>query len=1201
MVTTLLKSTLREIRQSLGRYLAILAIIALGVGFFSGLRTCQPAMMATGVSYLDRYDFYDFRLMSTLGFTGEDVEAIAEMEGVESAVGSVYAEFLWQRSEDDDVVLLSHMLTDQIDKAVLVAGRMPQSADECLGDARYFSQEDVGRALKVSEHNAADTRDLLVYDEYTIVGLANSPLYMNFERGTASIGSGSVAAFVLIPEEGFEFEAYHEIYLRMKDSADAYSNAYQQQIDAIKPQVEEMLKKRANLRYDTLYQDALEEIRDGEQELSDGWEEYHTERAEAEQELQDAYADLLDGEKEYADGVADYEQGLREYEDALKSFVEAEQELKDGWVSYEEGRAEGERELSNARSELEKFEQELMDGYRELSEGRRELEKNQEDLKNARHEMEENEKQLLYVNTLLETSRQQLEQSEEDYQKTEDLYLSGEQMAASLGMSVEELFAAENQAAVEAAFAASGNSWDEFKSGWNMAEERLEADLTSGTLEKVKDQLNESRTAYEKSKKEYDDNYAKLLKGQQELEAAEQKLSAGISQLEVAQKQLDDARNQLGEGWNEYYEGRGEFEQELLDAERGLLDGEADLKDAKAELADAKTDLDTVPGEMQDARQELDEGWIEYEDGFAKAETEFADAEAELRDGEQEIAEAYLELEDLKNPNTYTLTRKENAGYVSFDNDTSIVASVSLVFPIFFFLVAALVCMTTMKRMVDEQRTQIGVLKAIGYSNAQIIGKYLFYSGSAAAIGAVIGYILGSWGMPLIIWEIYGMMYGFAPLKSMFDPLLAVVSIAAALLCSMGTTYLSCRVELTRPAAELIRPKTPKAGKRVFLEYITPIWKRMSFLRKVSVRNVLRYRSRMIMMILGIGGCTALLVTGFGIRDSVSTIADDQYNLITLYDYSVDFRESQTSEQAGEFLSDHGWEPENGLLVHSGSTDIVTENASKSVYLVIPEEGRLDGFISLHSGEREISFPEVGNAVITRGLAQNMGIDVGDAVSLRDETLGTIEVTVSDICDHHIFHYVYIAPETYQQQLNSVPEYKTLYVLAHPDADPYAESVQLAGGDEISSISVNAMTRDTVENTLNRLNLIIVVVVAFAAALAFIVLYNLTNINITERVREIATIKVLGFHQNEQAAYVFREINMLSVAASFVGLLMGTALHAFVMEQVKVDGMYFPRQIEPVSYLMSVLLTLLFTVIITNCLRSKLKKIDMAESLKSIE
>ena len=1047
MVSTLFKSSIREIRQSLGRYLAIMAIIALGVGFFAGVRMSQPDMIATGSEYLDTYNLYDFRLISTLGFTDEDVDAFAAEEAVSKAQGSYYREFLWNTPEGDENVLIAHSLTEEINDVNLLYGRMPRSADECLVDALAFSSDDLGRQINVSENNDEDTLDLLAYEFYTIVGIVESPLYMSNERGTSSIGTGSVNGYVLIPEEGFDSDIYYEIYITLNTEAAAYSKEYEDLYERIEPEVKALLEERADIRYTTLYSDAADEIAEGEEELSDGWKKYYRNKANTEQNLLAVYDELTNNEKLYVEKRASYEENLAAYEASIQQLSEAKATLD---TSFTEGQQQIQQELAKV------------------------------------------------------------------------------------------------SAAVEAA----QNSYDQTRAA--LEAERSKDDADQVMIEQLQQQLLEAEHALNVAQSAYNDTKVLLA---EKSAAASAEYSAAREALAAEEATLDTVKQQLDVGGNE----------------------------------------------LEGARIALDSGWASYYSGKATANSEFSKARKELEDGEADLLDAKEQLVELEEPVTYLLGRNENAGYVGFDNDTSIIKAISIVFPVFFFLVAALVCMTTMTRMVDEQRTQIGVLKAIGYSNWQIIGKYLMYSGSAAIIGSVIGYAIGSFCLPWVIWEIYGIIYGFAELNFIFDPVLAILSIFVAVLCSVGATYAACQAELRKPAAELIRPKAPKAGKRVFLEYITPIWSRLSFLHKVTARNVLRYKSRLVMMILGIGGCTALLVTGFGIRDSVQNIADDQFDKITLYDYSVNFNDPITEESLNDFLSGRDWSREEALIVHSSSIDVSSDSAAKSAYLVVSSENTLDGFIDLHSEDAAIAYPGYGEVVINYALARELGISQGDTIELYDESLGIMEATVSGICDNYISNYVFLSEETYERQFGTIPEYKTLYLHQHDGADPYEESVALSDSDTVSSVTVNQSTRDMMGEMLGRLDYIVIVVVICAAALAFIVLYNLTNINITERIREIATIKVLGFYRTETASYVFREINILALLGSLIGLLMGKGLHAFVMAQVKVDAMFFPCKIISSSYLISLILTIVFTCVITAFLRPKLNRIDMAESLKSIE
>ena len=1216
MVNILFKSTLREIRQSLGRFLAISTIITLGVGFLSGLRMAQPTMSATGTKYLDDHSFHAFRLLSTLGFTQDDVDAFGALDGIDTATGTWYTEFLWQSAPDTEQVLVAHSLTDNVNLPHLTAGRMPENGQECLGDSFRFSPEDIGKTIHVSPNNDEDTLDLLRYEEYTLVGLASSPLYLlNYERGTASIGNGTVSAFIFLPPEGFDSDTYYEIYLTMADAAPAYSEEYDSRSDELKPQVEALLEERAELRYNTLYTDAMEEIHNGEQELADGWEEYRTERADAEQELADALNKLTDGEQEYADGVADYEQGKRDYAEGLSELEQGKKDYAEGLAELEQGKkdyAEGLAEFEDGKAKYEDGLKEYQDGLAEYQDGLKQYEDGLKEYHDGEDELDAAARKLSQAEAQLDAALEQLERGEAAYEQLAELYAAGEMIADSVGLgSPKQIIAILNAGilpelnkAVDQALRGEGSSLDEFLDGWAEAEESIGTDLTKDYLDDLNESLTQGRAEYEEGYDAYLSGRSEYNSGVRKLAKAKQELADAKRQLADAKQQLDDAAVELADAEQEILDGEKELAdawQEILDGEQKLADAWQEILDGEKELADARIELDKAPGKLADARRELDDGWQEYYDGLAEAETEFTKAENELHDGETEISDAYVKLADLKHATTYTLTRSENMGYASFDNDTAIVAAISVVFPLFFFLVAALVCITTMKRMVEEQRTQIGVLKAIGYSRRQIIGKYLFYSGSAATIGSVIGYGVGSRGLPVILWDIYAIMYGFAPLEKVFDPLLAVICVAAALLCSMGTTYLSCHAELEKHAAQLLRPKTPKSGKRILLERIPFIWNRLSFLRKVSIRNVMRYRSRLLMMVLGIGGCTALIVTAFGVQNSIGSIVNEQFGRITLYDYGVNFIDPIDEEYAAAFMAELGYESGDALLVHSGSTDVVTDNGTKSVYLILPTDDSLDGFINLHSGETPIPFPGVGEVVLNNGLARALDISVGDKVQLRDEKLGVVEATVSGICDNFTFNYVYASPETYRQQLDTVPAFKTLLIHGHEGADPYEESVVFSSHEDVSNVSINEDTRVRVNTLLERLDLIVIVLVLFAGALAFVVLYNLININITERIREIATIKVLGFYRNETAAYVFREITMLATVGSLVGTLLGKALHAFVIVQIKVDGMYFPHQIFPRSYVFAVALTLVFTLLITWGMRPRLNAIDMAESLKSVE
>ena len=883
----MLKLTLRQIRGSLGRFLAIAAIVALGAGFFCGLRLTKTAMVHTLDDYAETHRMYDFRLVSTIGFDETDAETLAADVRVGACEGEKSADALASVADGAAKPCRFLSLPAQIDLPGLKCGRLPQTADECLADGLLYSEKDLGKTVVLTAENDADTLDSFARREFTIVGIAKSVLYINYERGSTSIGSGTLSSFVYLLPEAFTLEYDTSLYLRLAGrQGEVYSDDYTACIDEAEPRVTQLAESAAYGRSDRLYEEA-------------------------------------------------------------------------------------EQTLSDARETLDEKQQEL-----------------------------------------------------------------------------------------------------------------------------------------------------------------------------------DDARQKLADA-----------EQELADAKQAYADGETALEDAKRET-----------------------------------EAELADAEQEYQDGEDE-------LEKLENPDVFVLDRSSNVGYACFESDSDIVRGVSKVFPLFFFAVAALVCITTMTRMVDEQRTQAGVLKALGYSNGAILSQYFLYAGTASVLGCVLGIAAGSYFLPKMIWHAYNIMYGFTSILYAFDWPLALISSGAYLLCALGTTWYVVHAELRQPAAELIRPKAPKAGKRILLERIPFIWNRLPFLHKVSIRNILRFKKRMVMMMIGIGGCTALLITGFGIQDSISSVVDYQYDEITRYDAAVTFQHALSGSEQEDFLAVCGETGAGGcLFVAEKSLDASSGSTVKTTNVVCPESGSVDGFIDLHTQEKApVAYPQSGGCIISRGLAQALRLSAGDTITLQTSDLRRTELTVEAVFENYVYNYVYLTQTTWQDVFGEAPGYEAAWVNYQTDEDAQAASAALAGAKNAAAVTLSQEFRSRVATMMQSLRYIVLVVVLGAAALAFIVLYNLTNINITEREREIATIKVLGFYDGETNRYVFRENIILTVLGALVGLPMGKLLHAYVMGQIKIDLMCFDVRVAPLSYLISAALTLVFGLLVNLALRRKIRTIDMSQALKSIE
>lgn len=1137
MVTKMLKLTMRQIRSSLTRFLAIAAIVALGVGFFCGLRLTKTAMVHTLDDYAEAHRMYDFRLVSTVGFDETDADVLAADARIASCEGEKSADALASVADGAAKPCRFLSLPVQINLPGLKCGRLPQTAEECLADGLLYSEKDLGKTVVLTEENDEDTLDSFNRREFTIVGIAKSVLYINYERGGTSIGSGTLSSFVYILPEAFALDYETSLYLRLADrQGEVYSDEYTACIDAAEPWVTQLAESAAYGRSDRLYEEAEQTLSDARETL----DEKQQELADAKQELADAKQELKDAHQTYADGVVSLADAKQE----------AEQELADAYQKL----VDGQRTIEENEQKLADGEQELADGEKKLADAKQTYEENtakfEKEKKQAENEMSFAFAKLQKARETLAEQQQQLDAQKAALDKQEAQI----DAAVSAGaMSPEAAEAAKAQiAAARGQLAAAQAQLDEGKNA--LADNENQLDLAA-------DAANE---AFAENQKKLDEVKKTLEEKQQELEDAKQELEDG-------RQELEDAKQELKDGWADYYTGKAEAEQKISDAEQ--------------ELADAKQEITDGDQKLADAEQELADG-----------EQKLADAEQDYRDGEDELVK-------LENPDVFILNRSSNVGYACFESDSDIVRGVSKVFPLFFFAVAALVCITTMTRMVDEQRTQAGVLKALGYSNSAILSQYFLYAGTASLLGCVLGIAAGSYFLPKMIWHAYNIMYGFTGILYAFDWPLALVSSGAYLLCALGTTWYVVHAELQKPAAELIRPKAPKAGKRILLERLPLIWDRLPFLHKVSIRNILRFKKRMVMMMIGIGGCTALLITGFGIQDSISSVVDYQYDEITRYDAAVTFQHALSGSEREDFLAVCEESSAEGcLFVAEKSLDASKGSTVKTTNVVCPESGGVEGFIDLHTQEKApIPYPQDGGCIISRGLAQALRLSAGDTITLQTGDMRRTELTVEAVFENYVYNYVYLTQTTWQDVFGEAPGYEAAWVNYQTDEDAQAASAALAGAKNAAAVTLSRDFRSRVATMMQSLRYIVLVVVLGAAALAFIVLYNLTNINITEREREIATIKVLGFYDGETNRYVFRENIILTVLGALLGLPMGTLLHAYVMGQIKIDLMCFDVRVAPLSYLISAALTLVFGLLVNLALRRKIRTIDMSQALKSIE
>ena len=1145
------KLTLREIRKSLGRYLAIFAIVALGVGFFCGLRLTKTAMIRTLDRYAGELSLYDLRLVSTLGLTGDDVEAARAEPGVAAAEGSVSLDALASVDAQGNLVFRCISMPEQVNTLRVDAGRLPEKADECAADAWSYSASDIGKTVTISAENDQDTLDKLKNKTFTIVGIVHSPLYINYERGGTSLGSGSVAAFLFLPKAAMDTSVYTDLYLTLQSTAglEVYSQPYRDAVDAEKGRWETFLEQRAALRQQSLRQDAQQEVRDAQNTLKD-----------SRIALLKAGQTLSDGKIQYARGRLDYEAGLTAWHE---SRTEAEQQLQAARQKLTDGEAElktrektledGKTALAAAETKLQSGAAELQSGWDEYNAGVQAL---SEQSREAEQKLAETDRELTAASDSLSQSQSQL-----DAQKAVLDAQAAQLPTDTSGMTPEQ------QAGVAAARA-------QLQAGYQQLA-AAQAQLTAG-----ENQLISGRAQYRQAQSQLAEQTA----------AAEQKLDAAKARLEESQRQYDESKAALEQQQSELAAGETKLREAASQLKTGWADYDKQAREAREKLQQAGGRLAEAGAGLTGSIPSLRAGDAQLADGLRK-----------LRDGEEALSDGQAALAGLSKLDTYVLTRDANVGYVCFESDSDIVRGVSRVFPLFFFMVAALVCITTMTRMVEEQRTQIGVLKALGYGKGAVFSVYLLYAGSASVLGCAAGSLAGSYFLPRMIWQAYNIMYGFTDILWAFDWPLVLVSSLGYLACALLATWYACNHELSRPAAELMRPKAPKAGRRVLLERVGFLWKRIPFLHKVSIRNILRYKKRMVVMAIGIGGCTALLLTGYGIRDSIQDVVNYQYEEITKYDLTVTFRDPMDAEAQKTFSAAHGQSLGSILYLSQSSMDCTLGSVTKSVGVTAAEGSSTEGFFDLHAGEEKLAYPKDGECLINSGLAAALSAKTGSTLTLRDSDGRQFTVKVAGVFDNYVYNYVFLTPATLARGLGAEPEVKTAWVCAPEGGDVHAAAAALAGDEAVSGVQVNLDLRERVGNMMDSLKYIVYVVITCAGALAFIVLYNLTNINITERLREIATVKVLGFYEPETRAYVFRENIVLTAMGILVGYPMGIWLHRYVMSQIKIDMVTFEVRILPVSYLYAAAFTVAFSLIVNFVMSFRIRSIRMAEALKSIE
>ena len=1157
------KDLRRSITHSWGRFLAIAIIAALGAGFYAGLRMTGPDMRLAGDEYYDGTSLADVRVVSTIGFDEAQIDALRDVEGVSAVMPAREADAISeldgvqytlcfqsldvdaaQASTCDDGFTVQSSDGSYLNRPVLKSGTWPTKSDECLLSSDTVWQTDVhiGDKVRLIE-GTQDLDDSFAEREFTVVGFVNSSYYTcSTNVGSTSLGSGRLTSFVFVSDSAFADDyPITEAFIAVDGARDLpwASDAYQAKVDEVANRIDAIADDLKASRIEGLQADAQAALDE--------------KRAEYEQKKADALAQLDDGQATLDNSKAQLDSAAAELESAKATIAQSESQLASGRAQYESGVAELADQRSQAQAALAQAQASIDEGWAQYHTAMQTREM-------LNNKLDEAQKGLDRVNDGLAQVAARIEQAQR---------------------AIDEL-----QAQIDAL---------------NPADPTHEE--TKAKKAALEQQLAQAKAAL-----------SQLQQQQAQLESQKTEIETGIAQLRAGIAQIDTETAGVPE---QLAAGEQELAAQKAAANQGFASGQASLDAAAAQLAQGQAQLDESRAQLKSGQAEYADGLSQWENGAAELADKRAQVEAEFADAEAQLADAQAEVDDIAtmDADVYALDLKKNIGAESFRSDAGRIDQIAQVFPLLFFLVAALVSLTTMTRMVDEERVLIGTFKALGYSNGRIASKYLVYAMVASGVGSIVGIVLLSQFLPWFIMNAYAIIYVVPCRPTPIDPALFLLAAGLSVGITVAATLLAAMATLREKPAALMLPRAPKAGKRILLERIRPLWSRMSFSWKVTARNLFRYKRRFFMAIIGIAGCTGLLLTGLGLQNAINDIIDKQYGELYHYNAIVrmdsDVADAEKNAVAERVEADSegpkAWVlTENKIVRTPGASDEIDQRVELNVPQDTQEFGNFNT-LRTRVGHKPLAIDDEG-VLISEKLATKLGVSVGDSIAIYDEdAIGNAmgegrEVRVSGIMENYVAQYVLMSPALYESTMGEAPSYATLLAnVAEGDDVREVFSDDVLAMDGVKTVTYNDETINSYRSMLKSVDSVVVVLVVAAALLAFVVLYNLTNINITERVREIATLKVLGFTPHEVNAYIYRETMLLSLIGAFVGLFLGIAMEGYVVITAEVDQVMFGREIHTLSFIIAFALTMLFSVIVTLAMKFKLKKIDMVESLKSVD
>lgn len=1079
MPATYLKDIFREIKISLGRFLSILCIVAIGVAFFAGIKASAPDMKNSADTYFDKYNVQDIQVYSTIGLTKKDVAAIKKIKGVKSVQPSFSMDTLSQIDSTQMVIkVISYGIDQKMNKIRVVEGRMPERENECLVEAssatnKLYGTFHIGDTIKLQSGTDEVLSKSLKHTKYKIVGTCYNPNYLSYEKGSSNIGSGTVNSFIYIQNTNVLKDYYTEVDVCVKGAKDldCYSDEY---FDVVDP-VLKKIKKISNKQIDARIQSYQSELDEKKQEVNDKFK---------------------DAENQFNDAQNKIDSGLSEIQSNELKLQNSKDQINQGWNEY----------YANLQ---------LLD--------------NIPTLQNAIAQIEESEKKL----PELLSQKEQVENGLQQINAEGDLNTKRTLIQNAIDFI-------------------------------DIALKKLENYPDSSDAETIRIKLNEKKELLQGQLSLIDQAIAKKA----ELEAILPQIQSGIEQIQAGVAKKAELQSQLNQLLN--------AKNELNNAHVSLINGQAQYEDGVSKIEDAKNELNKSIEQLTLSKAEFN---------------------IQKHDALRELSNAQLEIDKMEGK-WIVLDRNSHYSYRDYGACADRMDGIAKVFPVFFFLVAALVCMTTMTRMVDEQRNEMGTLKALGYSKLQIASKYIIYALIASILGSILGCSLGMYLFPTVIFNAWNTLYNIDQIKFLFQPGLILLASGSVTGITLLATLYSIYSELIEMPSQLMRPKAAKAGKKILLERISFIWKRLSFLQKVTARNISRYKKRFFMTIIGIAGCSALLVAGFGINDSISDIVNQQYNVIYHYDATVSAKTSEITSQIKSLKGVKDVYEEDHLAV---TTKIENKDISTAVH-IISNDKKFKDFCTLFNGNKEFDLDD-SSVLISQKMATKLNKKAGDTIKIKDANNKVIKAKIKGVFTNYVGHHIYASESLYKSWNTSAKTTHIYLIKSKKTTKKFERNLgnKIMNIDGVQSVTFYSSLQKNFKDMIKSISYIVVVLVISAACLAFVVLYNLSNVNISERKREIATIKVLGFTRKEVDAYINRETILLTILGSLIGLGIGIGLHHLIMNLAEMDDIMFGRTINSISYVISFVMTIGFNAIINLCMHKKLNNIQMVESLKAVE